>query len=152
MQAVLNTFPIMKAFEWGAGNSTEILASMVPSVTSVENDADYLEMVRQKFKVDGVSLIHEPDVQYYSQVNGDDYPYDLIFIDGRDRVNCMKKSFSILASDGIVILHDAEREEYLEGIKLYKYSFFTDNGNTAVLTNDDNRASEIRKLLSASSL
>lgn len=154
MIALLNTLPLKRAFEWGAGNSTEILANHpgIETMTSVDHDPDYLDMVKEKFDVDDVNFIYEPDERYYSQVNGDNFPYDIIFVDGKDRVNCLRKALSILSPDGVVILHDAERKEYEDGIKLFKHAIFTDNGNTAVLTNDDKRASTIRQLLSSDSV
>jgi len=146
--------PIANAFEWGAGNSTEILAKHLGGehVTSVESDYDYLDMVKEKFQVAGVNFVFEPDERYYSQVNGNDFPYDLIFVDGKDRVNCLEKALELLSPRGIVVLHDAERAEYIGGINLYKHAFFTDNGNTVTLTNDDDTASKIRQLLSAGSV
>lgn len=152
MIALIDTFPIKKAFEWGAGHSTEIMAEHIPCVTSVENDPFYLEMVKENFKVDGVNFICEEDAKYYAEVNGDYAPYDLIFIDGRDRLNCLYKTLTLLSHDGLAILHDAERKEYAEGISLFKHAIFTDNGHTVILTNDDNKASTIRQLLSASPL
>lgn len=45
--------------------------------------------------------------------------FDLIIVDGRKRSECLKVASNILATDGVVILHDAEREWYHDGFKYY---------------------------------
>jgi hypothetical protein len=60
--------------------------------------------------------------------------YDLIFIDGREREKCLMVAQGKLKPNGIVIIHDAERESYQEWIKQYLFVFFEDGGHTAILT------------------
>ena len=51
----------------------------------------------------------------------DKYPqkyFDVIFIDGRDRNSCVKKSITKIQQDGIIILDNSERERYQESISL----------------------------------
>ena len=45
--------------------------------------------------------------------------YDVIFIDGEKRVECMKIAVGLSKPEGTIILHDAKRPEYKEGIDLY---------------------------------
>jgi radical SAM superfamily enzyme YgiQ (UPF0313 family)/SAM-dependent methyltransferase len=42
--------------------------------------------------------------------------FDLILVDGRARIACMAVGWELLRDDGVMILHDAERPEYLPGI------------------------------------
>jgi hypothetical protein len=42
--------------------------------------------------------------------------YDLIVVDGADRVNCLKQSVEALAPEGVMLLDDSEREAYGEGL------------------------------------
>ena len=49
--------------------------------------------------------------------------YDIIFVDGRDRVNCVTYSVKTLKRSGVVILDDSERIEYQDGV-----SFLLRNG------------------------
>ena len=46
-----------------------------------------------------------------------DEPFDLILVDGRDRVNCFYASCGFLKRGGHVILHDSERPRYSEAKK-----------------------------------
>jgi predicted O-methyltransferase YrrM len=141
-------------FEWGAGHSSEIMNGheKVKTIDSVENDLHYLDMVRAKFSVGRVNFLFENDERFYPRVKGDHAPYDFIFIDGKLRELCLENCRMILKKNGIVMVHDAEREEYAPHMVKFKYQFNTDEGHTAVLTDDDNRASEISRILSSNSI
>lgn len=49
-----------------------------------------------------------------------DVMYDLILIDGRQRVKCLDTARYIVASDGVVLLHDASRPRYQVGFEYYQ--------------------------------
>ena len=42
--------------------------------------------------------------------------FDIIIVDGRDRVNCCKQAVEALTESGVVVLDDSERTGYWEGI------------------------------------
>jgi hypothetical protein len=46
---------------------------------------------------------------------------DFIIIDGRARKDCLEKAHQILAQNGIVVLHDAQRKYYQGAFCIYKY-------------------------------
>ena len=46
--------------------------------------------------------------------------FDLVFIDGRDRVKCIQNSIDRVKPKGIIVLDNSEREEYKDGIMLLK--------------------------------
>ncbi len=52
--------------------------------------------------------------QYAKQL---DKKFDLIIVDGRDRINCIKNSIECLNSNGVIILDDSERSSYIDGIQ-----------------------------------
>ena len=47
--------------------------------------------------------------------------FDFILIDGQARKECLTISRDILASDGIIVLHNANREYYHEALKYYRH-------------------------------
>ena len=47
--------------------------------------------------------------------------FDIIIVDGRDRVNCVKNSIDKLKENGIIILDDSERKEYNEAKEFLFY-------------------------------
>jgi predicted O-methyltransferase YrrM len=38
--------------------------------------------------------------------------FDVALVDGRARTHCLRKAFRLVRPGGVVILHDAQREEY----------------------------------------
>jgi len=42
--------------------------------------------------------------------------FDIIIVDGRDRVNCCKQAVDALSDKGVVVLDDSERKDYSDGI------------------------------------
>ena len=56
--------------------------------------------------------------------------FDLIIIDGRGRKDCVVVAKDLLTENGILILHDANREWYHEPLKEFKFQeFFFDYRN-----------------------
>lgn len=109
----------MEIFEFGAGNSTLWYAGRVDSVTSVEHDQEWYEKIRNKMP-DNVSLYHR-ELKYggeYSRFpNQLEKRFDIIIVDGRDRVNCMKHSVESIKEGGIIVLDDSERAQYMKGVE-----------------------------------
>jgi spermidine synthase len=50
--------------------------------------------------------------------------FDVIIIDGRDRVNCCKQALAALSKSGVVVLDDSERDFYAPGITFLKKQGF----------------------------
>jgi spermidine synthase len=50
--------------------------------------------------------------------------YDVIIVDGRDRVNCCKQAVAALSKNGVVVLDDSERDFYSPGIAFLKKQGF----------------------------
>lgn len=128
---VLKEFKPKRVLEWGSGKSTYTLAKACDTVDSVEHNPSW---VKSDFP-SNVNQMFEPDLQLYFLTTGRYDDYDLIFIDGRKRNECLKHAHSVLKDGGIVMLHDAERERYQEGVKSYVYNIFTDKGHTVTMTN-----------------
>jgi predicted O-methyltransferase YrrM len=59
-------------------------------------------------------------------------PFDLMFVDGRLRVDCLGIAPFCLSEGGIVVLHDANRKAYHKAFQFYETVVIRDN--TAVLT------------------
>lgn len=54
--------------------------------------------------------------------------FDLVVVDARFRRRCLEVATQCLKPNGIVLLHDAEKEKYHCAIKHYRYSKFLDSG------------------------
>ena len=53
-------------------------------------------------------------------------PYDFILVDGRARTECLKRAFYWISDDGVVVLHDAVRKYYHEGLDRFTYQTIFD--------------------------
>lgn len=105
-------------FEFGSGNSTFFYAKYAGLVVSVEHDKEWYDKIVND-KPENSEMI------FCELVRGGDYckmpvkleeKFDIIIVDGRDRVNCCKQAVDALTPDGVVVLDDSEREFYREGV------------------------------------
>ena len=106
--------------EYGPGFSTEIMAEYPNTqIISIEHDPVYFADARNRWRVtQKVSVVHLNYREgYVGFAEGLKLKFDLVFVDGFCdwRVDCLKHAVNVLAPDGIVILHDSEREKYAEG-------------------------------------
>ena len=116
----------MKVFEFGSGGSTLYYAARVARIDSVEHDQKWFEQTRSRMPANvGLNYcelsVDDNDYSNFASKSGE--KYDLIIIDGRDRVNCCINSFSALSEAGVLVLDDTERDEYLPAAQ-----FLTQNG------------------------
>lgn len=114
-------------FEYGSGNSTLYYASKVKKVVSVEHDRTWYEKIKKELSHPNVSLLFqelENNAAYCRMSITTGEKYDLIIVDGRDRVNCIKHSIEVLNSRGVIILDNSYREKYSEGIEYLKENKF----------------------------
>lgn len=109
----------LSVFEFGSGNSTLWYANKVLKVVSVEHDKAWYEKIKNQLPSNAI-------LNYCELVRGGDYSmfannlgekFDVVIVDGRDRVNCIKSSVSCLSDGGVMVLDDSERSEYSEGIE-----------------------------------
>ncbi|MDM5272404.1 hypothetical protein PGH07_09455 [Sulfurovum sp. zt1-1] len=108
----------MNIFEYGSGNSTLWYAKKVNDVTSVEHDKLWYEKIK-KLMPKNVSMNYQSlkyDDEYCRFANTIDRKFDIVIVDGRDRVNCIKNSLFSLKESGVIVLDDSERPYYQEGI------------------------------------
>lgn len=121
-------------FEFGAGYSTVWFGQHAKEVITVEHDREWLEKVRDM--VDGnVTLLHRTTPGSEANVEGDS-PYfsslltyapksfDVVVVDGMERVQCAYAASSRVCDDGIIIFDNSEREPFRAGIEyLHKQGF-----------------------------
>jgi hypothetical protein len=112
-------------FEFGSGNSTYFYAKYAGIVVSVEHDKHWYDKI--------VGRKPENSEMIFSElIRGGDYSrmpaklgekFDIIIVDGRDRVNCCRQAIEALSPTGVIVLDDSEREHYKPGIE-----FLAQNG------------------------
>ena len=112
-------------FEFGSGNSTLFYAKYSGKVVSVEHDKDWYQKIVSAKPSNSEMILEtlEPNGEYCRKPLRLGQKFDIIIVDGRDRVNCCKQSIEALSESGVVVLDDSERSEYAEAI-----TFLTNNG------------------------
>lgn len=127
--------PNMSVLEWGSGSSTIAIAKRVKEVVTIEHDKSYFRLLESQ-KLKNVRAFHigcnstekqghdgtlENYRDYINFPKSLDKKFDLIFIDGRARVECAKIAVSLLNENGVIFIHDyrnpnpkCDRPEYHE--------------------------------------
>ena len=111
----------MRVFEYGCGNSTLFWMQYVEEIVSVENDPQWYERMRLLVS-SKVTLIFR-DLEYggdYSKTIGQYGKFDIVLIDGRDRVNCVRNAVNSLTEDGVIVWDDSDRQQYQVGFDYLK--------------------------------
>jgi predicted O-methyltransferase YrrM len=128
-----------RALEWGVGYGTLHFPRLLPPGSewiAIEHDAAWAERIRSLEPPSRVR-IHSvpPEREHWKDPNQDgsyadfesyvEFParlggeFDFILIDGRARLSCLRRAHSLLAPDGVVVLHDANREFLRDPWRLY---------------------------------
>lgn len=111
-----------RVFEYGSGYSTAYYASLVGSVDSVEYDQAWRDIVSRTLP-DNARVAYVPkdvDGKYCRSVADCGGEFDLVVVDGWDRVNCVRCSLDRLSTRGVVVLDDSDRDGYVEAFELMK--------------------------------
>jgi hypothetical protein len=106
----------LSIFEYGSGNSTLFYAKNVRRVVSVEHDEAWFNKIVNE-KATNAEMIFtalEKDGEYSQKAKLLNEQFDIIIVDGRDRVNCCKHSVDALSTNGVLVLDDSERDFYDE--------------------------------------
>lgn len=125
----------MEVLEWGSGSSTKAISKRVKDVVTIEHDRAYFKLIEAE-NLHNVKAYHvmpnsiEKRGNCGTLENYRDYinlpkvfkrKFDLIFIDGRARVECAKVAVELLKPNGVILIHDyrnpnpdCDRLEYRE--------------------------------------
>ncbi len=138
LQSTSTDHPITRILEFGSGGSTLMFAKLLEPnghIFSIEHNIDFFDRIKAK-------IPRNATLQYV--INVDDYVtsfinnINLIFIDGIRRTTCMENSINRAP---YIMIHDAEREEYIPGFELIANSDYEDispdNINLKVFYNED---------------
>lgn len=103
-------------FEFGSGYSTLFYSSLVKQVISIEYDQQWFDLMQAKIP-DNVSLVFKDkdiDAHYCRAICEHEQLFDIVIVDGRDRLNCLKQAVAKLSDGGVIILDDSARPRYQE--------------------------------------
>jgi len=108
----------LSLFEYGSGNSTLFFAKRVKDVVSVENNKKWYEYCSDK-QPENVKLIFcesDENGEYAKTIINQEKKFDVVIVDGEDRVNCMIIARDFLTPSGVIILDDTQGSTNNAGI------------------------------------
>ena len=116
----------MNVFEFGSGNSTLFFAERVNAITSVEHNKDWYDIISNQSPENSKIIFTKTELskEYTKALEITNQRFDIIIVDGIYRNDCIKISLKYLSEAGIIILDDAERNDYSEGIKFLQKNGF----------------------------
>lgn len=135
----LSYMPVMRHFleklkprnvlEWGPGRSTLMLAESLPDaeIFSVEHNPHWHERIEKLANIyQSITTIYESITlepgkagKYVTAPLYLDRKFDLIFIDGRMRTDCIAIARQMLNEHGVVLVHDANRTIYHQAFRFF---------------------------------
>lgn len=108
----------LSVFEYGSGNSTLWFSQRVGKIVSIEHDVAWFDRMKSSLgKLNDVTYIYRnlESGDYAAEITKYKAAFDIIIIDGRQRVLCAKNAINALTEQGVIIWDNAEREVYQEG-------------------------------------
>ncbi len=131
IKEILTRLHPAKCLEWGSGYSTAYFPHFIHGDSgwlSVEHDASWLNLVEGLNKKQNVTLRHvapdnypfhdllgegtRDDLRNYIEFPAREAPFDFVLIDGRARMECAAEAAKILDPQGVMVMHDVNREMY----------------------------------------
>lgn len=112
--------------EWGSGNSTVYFPKENPFIEewmAIEHNKTYLELLEKKLPKNSYITIVQNDERYEKYPGVIGKKFDFIFIDGMRRSQCVDEAFNLIKPNGIILLHDAFREESKNILIKYKNKY-----------------------------
>lgn len=113
----------VRILEFGSGASTIFLLRRGATVVTVEHHEEWarsLQEVATARKLADKLTILRRDRPYSNIVdefeNGTQF--DVLLVDGRERVDCLRQALPLVKSNGLVLLDDSQRERYWPAFKL----------------------------------
>jgi hypothetical protein len=102
-------------FEYGSGNSTLFYAKFVNKITAVEHAEEWYEKMSSLLTGNAEIIFSSESGDYAGSIKNKSLKYEIVIVDGIERINCLIAANDHLTSDGVIILDDSEREEYAAG-------------------------------------
>jgi hypothetical protein len=107
----------MAVFEYGSGQSTLWWSRRVERVVSCEHNRQWFERMRGQLPANvSYRLIElDPPGPYAQAIAEYAGQFDIIVIDGRQRIACCRNCLGSLKSGGVILWDNSERAEYAAG-------------------------------------
>ena len=108
-----------RVFEYGSGYSTLFFARLCASVSSVEHNDSWVDLLEPKLPANASVNRCPAGPRYQAAAESAasaDTTFDLVLVDGPDRELCLPFAAQALSPQGVIILDDSHRKVYQEAI------------------------------------
>ncbi|MFZ2639490.1 MAG: glycosyltransferase [Verrucomicrobiia bacterium] len=113
--------------EWGPGLSTALIKAVCPDakIVTIESQGRFYERAMKehgsyaRVVLANIRQYGPSDYSCWPIIHMPGVKFDLVFVDGRQRVSCLITAMKVLSREGVVMLHDATRREYQHGLALF---------------------------------
>lgn len=108
----------VRVFEYGGGGSTLWFAARAEHVHTVEHESGWVQQLKSQTSslsnvtIDHVDLTADPGPYIHAIDAWPDEHFDLVVVDGRERVACVQQALPKLRPGGLLILDDTDRGRY----------------------------------------
>lgn len=101
-------------FEYGSGFSTLFFSQLAGTVTAVENDLNWFEIIKNRAPVNAKIIFADLDKadDYVKSIHLEGIRYDVVIVDGRQRVESFSEAMLAIGETGVIVLDDSQRERY----------------------------------------
>jgi hypothetical protein len=116
----------LSLFEYGSGNSTLFFANHVKDIVSVESDRKWYDHCSDRRPENATLIFCESGEtgRYAEAIVDQEKKFDVVVIDGDDRLNCLLTAKDFLTPPGVIILDDTQGSATNAGIdKLLTHGF-----------------------------
>lgn len=103
-----------RVFEYGAGNSTRWWASHVEHITACEHNPAWANGIGPLLPANATLLQRDIGDGYVDAIRGRG-PFDIIVIDGRERIRTAREAVPELGGRGVIVWDNTDRREYQSG-------------------------------------
>lgn len=114
----------LSIFEYGCGLGTLWWSEYASLLHAVEHEKEWADQITAQAPDQVSILLREPGKSYVQSVGEKGLKYDVIIIDGRERMACAKEAVKHLSEEGVIIFDDTSRPRYRRGIDLLRESGF----------------------------
>lgn len=135
---LLELLPPQRVLEFGPGTSTRlVLAHSRAQIVSVETSRPWFRRYQREFGDDPRVDLRLRDVGWDMEALAEDVGrgFDLVFVDGGARQEALFESRSLVSPGGVVVVHDAHRDDYYWAMSRYRY-LFPPERHSCIVTDD----------------
>ena len=123
----------MRVFEWGGGGSTVFFARLGCRIFTMESHPLWRKVIQDKVNAMGESVSGNVDIRFvptnpnnpermheYIEQVSNGAPWDVILVDGWERVRCVIEAKEYLSTKGILIFDNADSPQFAQVPQILK--------------------------------